>query len=499
MRSTRRILARWRWGTACLAAVGAACTHPGGAPAPASAGRVAFRHTVDSLIHLPAFRDAHLGVLVVDPERGDTIYSHDAGKLFLPASNMKLVTSAVAIARLGLDYRWVTTVAARGPVRDGTVEGDLLVFGAGDPTVSDLMRGDAMRPLRDLADSLYARGVHRVAGRLVLGADVFPGPTIGFGWSWDDLDDPDGAAVDELLFNDGFGVIHVRGADRPGVAPSVVTTPARTYPPVRVAARTVSAADTAGLRARPLRAVRDTARGVFVVRGTISARDTASLAVPFPDPDAAYLAALREALQDRGISVDGRRTDAAAAAVDSLAHIVSPPLRDVLPAMLKPSQNQMAEMLLRTLALVETGVGRADSARRVETAQLEAWGAAPDGFVLRDGSGMARYDYLSPETVVHILDAMRRSPAFDVFYAALPIAGVDGTLHARMRGTPAEGNVHAKTGSLANTRSLSGYATTRDGRRVIFSVLCNNWTAPPALVLAVEDSIAAGIAALRLR
>ncbi len=498
MRSTRRILARWRWSAAVVAALGAGCARPGGAPAPAREGRAAFRHAVDSLVGLPAFRNAHLGVLVVDPKRGDTIYSHDAGKLFLPASNMKLVTSSVAIARLGLDYRWVTTVAARGPVRDGTVEGDLLVFGRGDPTVSDRMRGDAMRPLSDIADSLYARGIRRVAGGVVLGADVFPGPTIGFGWSWDDLDDPDGAAVDELLFNDGSGVIHVRGGDRPGVAPSVVTAPARTYPPVRVAARTLDAADTARLRAEPLRAVRDTARGVFVVRGAIAARDTASLAVTFPDPDGAYLASLREALQDRGIGVDGRPADAAGA-VDSLVRIASPPLRDVLPAMLKPSQNQMAEMLLRTLALVETGVGRADSARRVETAQLEAWGAAPDGFVLRDGSGMARYDYLSPETVVHVLDAMRRSPAFDAFYAALPIAGVDGTLRARMRGTPAEGNVHAKTGSLANTRSLSGYATTRDGRRVIFSVLCNNWTAPPALVLAVEDSIAARVAALRVR
>lgn len=471
---------------------------PAPRPVPPPDERALLRRAIDSLVDQPEFRNANWGVLVVDPAAGDTLVSINAGKLFLPASNMKLVTTAVALTRLGADYRWVTTVAARGRLRRGVLDGDLLVFGRGDPTVSDSVRGDAMLPLHDMADSLYLAGVRRIRGRLVVGTDVFPGPTVGFGWSWDDLDDRDGAAVDELEFNDGFAELHVRAGRRPGAPVRVRTMPAAHYPPVVVAARTVGRGDTAALRAEPLRAVLDTATQAFRVTGAIAAGDSARLSVPFPDPDGAYLAALREALADRGIAVDERRTDTTAA-VDSLVRVQSPTLGEILPALLKPSQNQMAELLLRTVGLTQTGVGRADSAARVESDQLQAWGALADGFVIRDGSGLARYDYLSPETVVRVLSAMRGSPAFQTFYAALPVAGVDGTLHARMRGTAADGNVHAKTGSLSNARSLSGYVTTADGRMLIFSLLCNNFTADPERVLAVEDAIAERLASLDLR
>jgi D-alanyl-D-alanine carboxypeptidase/D-alanyl-D-alanine-endopeptidase (penicillin-binding protein 4) len=159
----------------------------------------------------------------------------------------------------------------------------------------------------------------------------------------------------------------------------------------------------------------------------------------------------------------------------------------------------MAEMVFRTIGLTQTGVGRADSAARVVGDQLQAWGAEPDGYLLRDGSGMARYDYLTPETVVRVLDAVHRSHAFAVYYAALPVAGVDGTLKDRMRGTAAQNNVHAKTGSLSNARSLSGYVTTAGGRTLIFSILVNNFTTKSSRVAAVQDAIAEWLAELNLQ
>ena len=489
---------------ACLApprATPAVPTQPAPAPsrvAPRNPGaRAAFRAAVDSLVDAADFRNAHWGVLVVDPASGDTLYAHEPGKLFLPASNLKLVTTSVALTVLGPGYRWTTVLGARGPVLDGTLQGDLLVYGRGDPSISDSVSGSAMAPLRAMADSLAAAGVRRVAGRLLAAGDAFPGPTVGFGWSWDDLGDADGAAIDELLFNDGFGELHVRAGASPGARPTVTTTPAARYPTVRIEARTVARDDTAALRTHPLRATLDTATREFVLRGAITVGDSATRVVAFSDPDGAYLAALAEALDERGIRVDGAVTDTTAP-VDTLVRLQSPTLAQVLPAILKPSQNQMAEMVMRTVGLVRTGVGTADSAARVERTQLEAWGADSTGFVLRDGSGLARYDYLTPETIVRVLDAMRRSPAFDALYNALPIAGVDGTLRSRMRGTAAQGNVHAKTGSLSNTRSLSGYVTTADGRLLLFSILCNNFTAPPARVLAVENEIAERLAALDL-
>jgi D-alanyl-D-alanine carboxypeptidase/D-alanyl-D-alanine-endopeptidase (penicillin-binding protein 4) len=208
---------------------------------------------------------------------------------------------------------------------------------------------------------------------------------------------------------------------------------------------------------------------------------------------------LTEALIARGIVVDGQRAADGSARTDSLFAVESVPLRDILPMMLKPSQNQIAEVFLRTLGLERTGVGTADSGRRVVERQFTDWKIQPDGYVVRDGSGLSRSDLISPEAIVGILDVMRRSPNFPLFFESLPIAGVDGTIRTRMQNTPAQGNVHAKTGTLSMVRSLSGYVHAADGRLLEFSILCNNWTVPQVDVDKVADAIGVALAELRLR
>jgi D-alanyl-D-alanine carboxypeptidase/D-alanyl-D-alanine-endopeptidase (penicillin-binding protein 4) len=183
--------------------------------------------------------------------------------------------------------------------------------------------------------------------------------------------------------------------------------------------------------------------------------------------------------------------------LDTLVVYHSAPLREILPALLKPSQNQIAEILLRTVGLEKTGVGTADSGIAVVSRQLTAWGVPRDGYSFEDGSGLSRADLLSNETIVHVLDVMRANPDFAAYYAALPIAGVDGTIGRRMKGTPAAGNVHAKTGSLRWVRSLSGYVTDANGRQLIFSTLANKWTTPSDSVTHTADMIAAALAAYR--
>jgi D-alanyl-D-alanine carboxypeptidase/D-alanyl-D-alanine-endopeptidase (penicillin-binding protein 4) len=227
--------------------------------------------------------------------------------------------------------------------------------------------------------------------------------------------------------------------------------------------------------------------------------DSATLTIAQHDPDAAYIAAFTEALRDRGIVVEHNKLEAYTWRTDTLLTVQSVPLREILPAIMKPSQNQIAEIFLRTIGLEGTGVGTADSGRRVIERQFTDWKIAPDGFVVRDGSGLSRSDFISPETVIAILDHMRRSPNFQVFYDALPIAGVDGTISTRMRNTPAQGNLHAKTGTLQMVRSLSGYVTTADKHLLEFSVLCNNWTTPQADVDRVADAIGAMLASMTLR
>jgi D-alanyl-D-alanine carboxypeptidase/D-alanyl-D-alanine-endopeptidase (penicillin-binding protein 4) len=461
------------------------------------------RRAADSLVSDPMFRSATWGILIVDPERGDTLYAHNAGRLIIPASNQKILTGAVALRHLGPEFRYVTTYSSTGTIDYGVLRGDLVVTGSGDPTVSDRMAGDAMVPLRAVAESLAARGITRIAGGIVRGGDAFPGSPLGYGWTWSGLDSPSYAGVDELNFNEGVTRLVVRGGRAVGDTPTVSSLPAKTFPRVRILART-SAAGAAtvprrfgrgGVRARP-----DSSNPAdLILEGEIAVGDSVAISITQRDPSAAYLSALREALGERGITVDGPVSSfAPVTGPTPLFTTASPPLRDILGMFLKPSQNAIGEILLRTLGSVKTGVGSPDSGARVIRSQLLEWGALPDGFVVRDGSGLSRSDVVTPETLVKIFAAMRSDTAFRVFYDALPIAGVDGTIRGRMRDTPAMGNVHAKTGTLDMVRSLSGYVTTADDRLLIFSMIANNWTVSVREVERVQDAIAVRLAQMRL-
>jgi D-alanyl-D-alanine carboxypeptidase/D-alanyl-D-alanine-endopeptidase (penicillin-binding protein 4) len=379
----------------------------------------------------------------VNPGNGDTLYSHNAALLMVPASNMKIVTSSVALAQLGPDFQFTTTFATHGSLANGVLNGDLVVTGRGDPTLSDHMRGSGRAAMDTLANSIIAHGIRSIIGHIYSGADNFPGSHVGDGWDWGDLDYSYGAGVDELLFNEGISRIFVH-----------------------------------------------TGNG-----------DSLAKLAPATDPAQDYLKELALSLQSRGVSVGLGVAESIVPrddiTLDTLFVTRSATLRVILPYFLKPSQNQMGEALLRSIGLERAGVGTADSGIAVVNRQLLAWGIPRDGYEMHDGSGLARADLISAETMVRIFDRMQKDPAFSSFYDALPIAGVDGTIAHRMRGTRAANNVHAKTGSMQWVRSLSGYVTDADGDRLIFSALANKWTTSSGVVTATADSIAAALAAYR--
>ena len=496
--------------TACLTlalslALATGCAGVRGATtAPVPASEVSeIRRLADSLVADTMFRSAMWGILIVDPQRGDTLYGHNAGKLFIPASNQKILISSVALKQLGPDYRFTTTLGTTGPVTDGVVQGDLVITGTGDPTMSDHMAGDAMTPLRAIADSLAARGVRRITGALARSGDAFPGPAVGTSWPWGSLDSPSFAGVDELTFNEGLTRLVVRAGATEGQPASVTTGPARTFPRVTLQARTVAPRPQTeqlgprrgrgGLRARP----DSTDPSSIVVEGEIAAGDSVIITTTQREPSIAYLHALREALADKGIVVDGGVSRAVSpGASNTLLCVLSAPLREILGPFLKPSQNQIGEILLRALGKNGTGVGSPDSGARVVRDQVLAWGGNADGLIVHDGSGLSRNDMVTPETLVKVLSAMRSDTAFHVFYDAMPIAGVDGTIRTRMRDTPAMNNVRAKTGTLGGVRSLSGYVTTAGGRQLIFSMLANNFVVNVREIERVQDALAVKLATL---
>ena len=494
---------------------------PARGPAPAPNTKAALVRSIDSMLAATEFRSANWGILIVDPLANDTLYSHNATKLFIPASNQKLVVTSVMLEQLGPEYRYRTAIAARGSIADGTLNGDLAVIGRGDPTPSNHMKGDAMKPLREIADSLWQRGVRRIVGGVVAVGDAFPGPVAGSGWPWDGLDGSSYAGVDELLFNEGLSQVRVRAGARPGDTAIVSTSPARTFPAVRVAAITVprdTVAETSGGRGGAggrgggrggrggagtrLSIHNDTGTSMVILRGQIAMGDSANLTIAQHDPDLAYVAALTEAIRDRGIAVDLQPTSngwGTTPRIDTLFTVLSVPLKEILPNILKPSQNQIAEIFLKTIGLEGTGVGTADSGRRVIERKFTEWKIPSDGYIVRDGSGLSRSDLISPEAIISILEVMRKSPNFELFHESLPIAGVDGTIRTRMQNTPAQGNLRAKTGTLQMVRSLSGYVHTADKQLLEFSILCNNWTTPQANVDRVADQIGVALAQLKLK
>jgi D-alanyl-D-alanine carboxypeptidase/D-alanyl-D-alanine-endopeptidase (penicillin-binding protein 4) len=421
-----------------LALVSAACGPAGAPPSPARSPLDQLRFSIDSLVTDPKFANAQIGLLVVDPKTGDTLYSRNAGKLFMPASNQKIITSAVALTQLGPEYRYHTVIAKRGEVKDSVLNGDLIVIGRGDPTMSDRVYGSAAKEMAAIADSIRARGIKRVTGALREGGNAFPDSIYGYGWEWDDIGGESGAPVDELMYNEGM---------------------------VQRAAR-------------------------------INGRDTV-ISVATRTPGYVYLSALYTALSQRGVRIEklvDLATDSLTEPYDTVYTIESPPLREILKYFLKPSQNQIGEVLLKTVGLERTGIGTADAGAEVETTQLREWGVDSTGVVVYDGSGLSRHDLVSPETIVKVLTAMQKDTAFSAYYDAFPIAGVDGTIKSRMKGTAAENNLRGKTGSIEFVRSLSGYVDTADGERLVFSFLSNHFTVPSSEITHVQDAVGALLA-----
>lgn len=442
---------------------------------------------LDSAFSGPEFARAMWGVVVQSLDNGEVIYRRNAERLFMPASNQKLVTSAAALARLGADFRYRTTVLARGTRRADTLAGDLVVVGRGDPTLSQHAAGgtDVLASLRPWADSLRARGIRVVAGRVAGDGGWFTDPPVGPGWSWDYLGDSYAAPVGALQFNEGFAVLEVTPGEGAGAPARVAWLPGDA--PLRLFGSVATAPRDSNVNTV------DFSRAPFTDSVTVTGRLSAGrapvrLEVAVPDPARYFEAALTQALRESGIAVLGQAAPAPQAA-ETLFVWRSPPLRDVLPLFLKPSQNQIGETLLRTLGGETKGVASVDSGRAAVQDALRGFGIADDAYVVADGSGLSRYDYVAPETLARILLGMARRPDFDVFYQALPIAGVDGTIANRMRGTAAANNVHAKTGSISNVRSLSGYVTTADGERLVFVMIANHFTAPRRVVEVVQDHV----------
>ena len=422
-------------------------------------------------------------------DTGERIYELNAGKLMMPASNMKILTLAAAADGLGWDYRFPTTLETRGTIANGILQGDLIVRGTGDPSINSRAgRADAV--LDDWTRALQEAGIFSIEGRIVGNDQAFDDEGIGAGWAWDYLQYGYAAPVGALEFNENLATLAVSPGDREGAA-AIATLSAGSGLELVNRATTGAAGSPNTIDYR-----RRLDRAVLEVSGSIPWRaPTAMRTVAVVNPTIFFARCLKDGLAGRGIVVTGPAVDFDDVAAEMptgelrvLARTVSPPLMEIAAVLMKVSQNMYAESLLKALGASRNGLGTAEGGRTAIRSTLQAWGIPPDAYVIYDGSGLSRYNYVTASTIVSVLERIYKDPRHrDAFVGTLPIAGRDGTIETRLRKTPAEGNAVAKTGSISNARSLSGFVKTRDGEMLVFSILANDFVIPAATITWIAD------------
>jgi D-alanyl-D-alanine carboxypeptidase/D-alanyl-D-alanine-endopeptidase (penicillin-binding protein 4) len=475
---------------------------PTPAPTPAPENLDELRARMQEILGRSELAPVQVGVKIKSLDTGRDVFAVNENKLYMPASNMKGYTFAAALARLGPDFRFRTSLYANAaPDSAGVARGDVIIYGRGDPTfAAALNNGDYYKVINDFAARIAARGLKRVEGDLIGDDSFFDGPALGFGWEWDDLQAYYAAPVSALTINDNAVDVFVKPGAAAGLPALVYTGPVLSILNVQNRVTTGAAGSKRDITIR-----RPLGSNVIEVSGSVALDDkkeTPEDSASLNDPALAFATMLREALARRGVIVTGRTRSMDARARQNApldtAKLVevgfweSPPLSQVAAYALKPSQNLYTELVLRALgkhalANAPASAPAPDAARAaprlnaleagVEAAQqlLAEAGVPPKTIVMMDGSGLSRHNLITAGATVQLYEYMSKHRYAKEFYDALPVGGVDGTLRSRFRGTPAEKNVRAKTGTINQVATLSGYVTSAAGERFVFSILVNNY------------------------
>ena len=463
---------------------------------------------LDAMLGSPPLAGASVGLEVVRLSDGKVLYRHDSGHSFVPASNMKLFTSALALVRLGPDFRFKTEIVSEEPIdAAGTLAGDLALVGGGDPSLSGrsypyqyqpgAAAGSAysFRAIEELADQLMARGLKRVDGDIVGDDRHYVWEPRPGGWSTDDAEWEYGAPVSALVLDDNSFGLTLRPGARDGELAQVWLRPAFEYFSIDNRVRTAAGGERKVEIERAGRQVH--------LRGVLPARDPGMTELLAIDDPAQYAAeVLRDALERRGVAIHGQAVarhrfadesadepGAASEARVVLASRTSPPLAELLQVTDKVSQNLHAEVMLREVSFLKKQPGSREAGLAELQEFLRELGVAKDCCQFTDGSGLSRGTLLTPAAVVRLLAYMYKSSYREVWLSLLPIAGADGTLATRFEDHPEARAIHAKTGSLAHVRAMSGYVIVPGRDPLAFSLLVNNATAPGPDVRRAIDRI----------
>lgn len=444
------------------------------------------------------FSNAFWGALIESHETGELWYERHADQGFIPASNQKALTTAAALNYLGPDWTFTTRFFADGEIEDGVLKGNLVVWSNGDPTHyggsgSFRFHSDTRAPFREMAARIREAGITHIEGDVIGDDSAFDDQNINSTSVVSNLPNWPNAEFGPLQVNEGYIDVRVSAPETPEGNVTITPNIETSHITIRDEVRIVSEGRTSVSIAR-----RDLDRNVITVSGTMKPGDSDATRSPsIIDPTMFFTTVLVETLNEEGVKVAGHPRDIDeflgwTKTHDDLTELFtmdSPPLAEILKGLYKRSQNLYSETLVKTMGYEATGYGSFNSGRSVVREELDKIGVSSDMYVYSDGSGMSRYNFVSPRAMVQINRAMLDGEHGDLWWDIQPIAGVDGTLGGRMRGTPAADNVRAKTGTVANTRGLSGYVTTADGELLLFSFLVNAHTTSTGATNQVTDGV----------
>jgi len=446
---------------------------------------------IDQYFESNEFAHSNWGVLIQSAKTGEIIYSRNSQKLFMPASNEKIPVCSASLINFGPDFKFSSEIYTDGKIENNTLKGNLIIFAGGDPTIG--YQEDGKLLFDKWAEELKSKGFTKIEGNIIGNDNIFDDEFLGRGWSWDYLSDWYAAEISPFIFYENTFKVRCSPADEIGKPCNLEIKPNTNFISIINKTKTVEK----GQGRRNISFNRAPNTNIIEISGDV---DIGSR--PFSDygtihnPTLYFLTVLKETFEKNGIIITGNVFDnddidsnPAKKNLTLLLKQESPELKEILRTLMKKSQNLYSEALVKLLGYYYGKEGSFSEGRKVIQDTLTSCGLDPNNYVMADGSGVCRYDFISPDYIVKIFKYMYHHKYFKEFYDSLPIAGVDGTIKYRMRGTSAEGNIRAKTGTIENVRALSGYATTKDGETIIFSMIVNNYITKVESAEYIQDRV----------
>ena len=445
---------------------------------------------LDDIVNDPNFSDALMGVYVKSVKNGEVLYKRNQDKLFVPASAIKLFTTSAALLYLGPNHKYETTLYASGDFIDNRLSGNLIIKGTGDPTISNrFINGNVDVILNNWANSLINLGIDRIEGNLIGDASDFEESNLGEGWIWDHESYWYSAKPSALSFNNNSVTILVYRDSLNNI--SFKTEPETSFITI------INRVEKSRYEPSNISLFRKSGTNIISLTGNLSEEDDiVKVYASVDSPPLYFLSVFNEVLSKDSIQVEGYIADSEMIEnelyypdyIPLFTHI-SPSLKEIVWETNKNSNNFYAEQLLRTIGLELYNYGSAANGIKAVNQLFNKMGINENGIKIVDGSGLSRYNLVSPKQIVNLLIYMFKSDQFENFYKSLPIAGYDGTMLDRMKKTNVQKKVRAKPGYMENVKSLSGYVQTNDGELLAFSIILNNFIVPSNLVNYIQDNI----------